>query len=148
MILFLLLVPALIDQSPIVRIEHFRGGITNISCTATGLPVPTVTWFKNEEIFSLSDRVFVVEKNKSDDISGYIESTLVFATLELSDNASYYCQANNTGAPGNEFIVTSNSSFVFVTRKYSIMYWFYKQAHEFLMCSVAITTRLSYVCII
>lgn len=113
----MLLVPALIYQSPIVRVEHFRGGITNISCNATGLPVPTVTWFKNEKTFSFPDHVFVVEKNKSDAVSGYIESTLVFGTLELSDNASYYCQANNTGAPGNEFIVTSNSSFVFVTRK-------------------------------
>lgn len=68
---------------------------------------------------SLSDRVFTAEINESNSTSGSIMSTLVFSRLELSDNASYYCQANNTGAPGVMFIVESRSSFVFITRKYT-----------------------------
>ncbi len=99
-------------------IEHFRGGITNISCSVFGLPLPTVTWYRNDEVLQLTDRVYVVEDTSITDTEGNITSTLVFGVVELIDNASYYCIANNTGAPGNEFVVQSDSSFLFVTRKF------------------------------
>ena len=97
---------------------NFRGGESNISCTASGLPLPTVQWFKNGEVLNLTDRIFTVEVNESNSTNGIVMSTLVFSSLELSDNASYHCGANNTGAPGNVFIVNSTSSFIFITRKY------------------------------
>ena len=110
--------PVEITENPVVRVDHFRGGTTSISCSSSGLPVPTIVWIKDDNILTLSERVFVVENSSSDALGGNITSTLIFNGLELSDNASYYCVANNTGAPGNEFIVESESSFVFVTRKF------------------------------
>lgn len=115
---YIYIVPAEITADPPVSgIDHFRGGTTNISCSAFGLPLPTVTWYKNNEVLSLDDRVFVSEDISINDIEGNITSTLIFSIVELIDNASYYCIANNTGAPGNKFIVQSTSSFFFVTRK-------------------------------
>ena len=113
-----MLVPALIQSSPPERVDHFRGGTINISCSATGLPLPTITWFKDGAPLEINDRIYFDEINETMPTSGFIRSTLVFQVLELADNGSYYCEANNTGAPGNEFLVSSGSSFIFITRKY------------------------------
>ncbi|XP_019853400.1 PREDICTED: hemicentin-1-like [Amphimedon queenslandica] len=107
--------PAFIQSSPPERVDHFRGGTTNISCSATGLPLPTITWFKDGSLLNLNDRIYVDEINETTPTSGFIMSTLVFQVLELADNGSYHCEANNTGAPGNEFLVPSESSFIFIT---------------------------------
>ena len=115
----LITVPAEITADPVVDIDHFRGGTRNLSCSAFGLPIPTVTWYKDSEILTLDERVSVSEEISINDIEGNITSTLIFSIVELIDNASYYCIANNTGAPGNEFIVQSGSSFFFITRKYN-----------------------------
>lgn len=114
---FSLSVPAQITSSPVVNLDHFKGGTNNLSCSAFGLPLPTITWYKNGQALELSDRVYVSEDISISDIEGNITSTLIFSVVELSDNASYYCIANNTGAPGNEFIVQSQSGFFFITRQ-------------------------------
>ena len=115
--LYLFIVPVLVTSSPPERVDHFRGGTINISCTATGLPLPTVTWHKNGNVLELNNRIFIDEVNETTPTSGLITSTLIFEVLELSDNGSYYCVANNTGAPGNEFVEYSEDSFLFITRK-------------------------------
>jgi hypothetical protein len=108
-------VPVAIDSSPVDNVVHFRGGETNITCSFTGLPLPQVKWIKNGNVLNLSDRIYVIESNQSNDTYGLVVSTLVFSRLELTDNATYHCIANNTGAPGNEFVVESDSSFIFIT---------------------------------
>ncbi len=67
----------------------------------------------------LDDRISVSEDISINDLEGNITSTLIFNVVELIDNASYFCIANNTGAPGNEFIVQSDSSFFFITRMFN-----------------------------
>lgn len=41
---------------------------------------------------------------------GLVVSTMKIENLELSDDANYFCSAENTGAPGITFTVVSDAS--------------------------------------
>ena len=96
--------------------SHFRGGTINITCSFTGLPIPTITWLKNNVELVYTDIISPVESVQFNDTWGIKQSVLVFTNLQLTDTADYHCVANNTGAPGNTFIVQSTAvSSLFVT---------------------------------
>ena len=96
-------------------VRHFRGGTINITCSFTGLPVPAITWFKNNVELEFTDVVRSVETIQFNATWGMRQSVLVFMNLQLTDTADYHCVANNSGAPGNRFVVQSNISSLFVT---------------------------------
>ena len=112
-------VPAVIVEDPESMIELYRNGTTNISCSSTGIPVPTITWFKNNSELQFSNIIRLVETSQSNSTWGRRQSTVIFVSLQLTDTADYHCVANNSGAPGNTFVVQSDTSSIFVTRMYS-----------------------------
>ena len=111
----LFIVPVLGLEDP-VSIDHFRGGTINITCSFTGLPIPTITWLKDDVVLLFSDTTLLNETTQSNATWGMRTSTVTFTSLQLTDTADYHCVANNTGAPGNTFIVQSTVSSIFVTR--------------------------------
>ena len=111
-------VPVETAVNPTRNVRHFRGGTINITCSFTGLPIPTITWLKNNVELVYTDIISPVESVQFNDTWGIRQSVLVFTNLQLTDTADYHCVANNTGAPGNTFIVQSTISSIFVTRKH------------------------------
>ena len=112
-------------------VEHFRGGSINISCSFTGIPVPTITWFKNNSELQFSEIIRLAETSQSNATWGRRQSTVIFGSLQLTDTADYHCVANNNGAPGNTFVVQSNSSSIFVTSELNKIVPLNQQYHFF-----------------
>lgn len=69
---------------PVVAEE---GKPTRLICTVEGTPFPEVVWYKNEEIFHATERVYV----------NIVENTvtLEFTKVEPQDVAIYSCRASN-----------------------------------------------------
>ena len=85
-----------------------------LSCTARGIPIPTITWLKNGQPLSASSRIVISTSPPtyfpSEEEAEFASrrSTLFILALELVDSGVYICQAENTGAPGNIFTVDSD----------------------------------------
>ncbi|XP_022809730.1 hemicentin-1-like isoform X2 [Stylophora pistillata] len=60
--------------------NHTEGSAVNISCKASGKPLPDVAWVRNTKVKS----------------SGKEEAFLVFSSIQRSDKGEYKCRANNT----------------------------------------------------
>ena len=70
-------IPPQITQSP----KHTSGNVystTNLTCKATGSPIPTILWYK--------DDVLITNYNTD-------PSVLLFSELDLSDRGFYHCEA-------------------------------------------------------
>ena len=79
---------------------------TNISCTASGLPAPTIQWFHNEEEVvngSRDGRIALSSSESSAMDTLFTMSELLFITVERSDAGRYSCVASN-GMGGNATI--------------------------------------------
>ena len=79
---------------------------TNISCTASGLPAPTIQWFHNEEELvngSRNGRIALSSSESSAMDTLFTMSELLFITVERSDAGRYSCVASN-GVGGNATI--------------------------------------------
>ena len=65
------------------------GGNETLFCTATGIPLPTITWINQDGNASgiASDMITSAKT---------IMSTLTFIDLQVDDFGSYECMANNT----------------------------------------------------
>ena len=112
-------VPVEIVDSPIDTI-HFAGGNISLSCNASGVPIPTFSWHKNDfEYLSDDDpRIIITNRTIIDEVNeGLAESTITFIDLILSDDADYHCQASNPGAHDTVFNVSSNQSHLTVQCK-------------------------------
>ena len=77
----------------------------NISCTSTGIPVPTITWTLNNQQTTFKD----VETNAIDTATpGNVISTLYIVDAQYpTHDGMYTCTGNNTV---NGLILTSNVS--------------------------------------
>ncbi|CAL4089410.1 unnamed protein product, partial [Meganyctiphanes norvegica] len=60
------------------------GGNYSIFCLVTGRPRPNITWYKDEEVFAVSDGRVTVE-----------ETVIKFLILKTEDSATYLCVAEN-----------------------------------------------------
>ena len=85
--LFCLGPPTVVGSPSAVTVEY--GHPTVIVCTATGYPVPTISWaFRNQSQVLQSDITISV--------SGYTnQSTLMIPKSYPSDEGTYICTANN-----------------------------------------------------
>ena len=65
---------------------------TNLTCKATGSPIPTILWYK--------DDVFIPNDNID-------PSLLLFSELELTDRGFYHCEARSRIDGKTVFVVSS-----------------------------------------
>ena len=95
------------------------GDVVTFQCVATGIPAPSITWFRNGTELSNS-RVTLSDTSDNTTTDGDGEMILqTTRTLNLSmtedgDSGSYECRASNGATPGNdseslELIVQSES---------------------------------------
>jgi len=82
------------------------GGRFTLTCTAVGIPLPTITWSSN------SDNSIATTSSTEIDFST-IQSELTFSDLQANDFEMYTCTATNTVGSdngtailGSEFITT------------------------------------------
>ena len=91
-ILFYLLsftVPPYITDQSFDTISIF-GNTAFLQCQASGLPVPNITWLKDDAILNNPD--ITVVSNVTDFTRS---SKLVFTNLSFADTGAYICQASN-----------------------------------------------------
>lgn len=89
-----------------------------LACEVSGVPLPSVTWFKGGVVIEnggrfVIDEVSVVTQNERN-----ISSTLTVLRLELSDTDTYYCTASNDGASDGDFSVVSDIVSITVQRTF------------------------------
>ena len=77
---------------------NYTAGSAVFSCLATGIPIPIITWFKNNTKLSSSGRLTIVNQLSVTLNEKNITSTLTITNLEISDTAFYLCETSNTGA--------------------------------------------------
>ena len=97
------------------------GDVVTFQCVATGIPAPTITWFRNGTELSNS-RVTLGDPSESTTTNGDGEMilqtthTLNLSMTEDGDSGSYECRVSNAGTPGED----SESFEVIVQSKYLI----------------------------
>ena len=112
-------VPVEIVSDP-METTHFAGGSTVLSCTASGLPIPTVVWLKDGVQILDDGRVAISNATLTETSEeGLVQSNLTFSDLQLSDDANYACEAMNAGALGTTFTVTSMPARLIVECKHT-----------------------------
>ena len=81
------------------------------NCTATGFPLPTIEWFKNDVKISPNDSLVLVPfgvliiTNSFSYSLPTIVSQLTIQEIDIFDMAMYYCQASNELA--ESFVIQS-----------------------------------------
>ena len=94
-------------------LEVRKGGFADISCTSSGVPVPTITWtFNNQPVpFSQTNTVTnysaAVSGVSIEVTKGNITSTLHIVNAQYPDNAGeYVCTGSNTDGVSSSSIIT------------------------------------------
>ena len=83
------------------------GDVVTFQCVATGIPAPSITWFRNGTELSNS-RVTLSDPSESTTTDGDGEMmlqttrTLNFSMTEDGDSGSYECRASNGATPGED----------------------------------------------
>ena len=75
------------------------GGILKAELKVSGLPLPRLTWLKDEEIFDENDRISIVFDPRT------ATWTLTIRDCQESDTGTYQCRAKN---PGGEKLTKCN----------------------------------------
>ena len=108
--------PSLVSDLNDVNVT--AGDTITFTCNSTGYPIPTVTWYKNDDPItdtSSSDNYIVT--NNIYAINTRI-SHLIIRDLNASNNGVYQCQAANTLL--NYFVNTSQNAEIFVFSKFTV----------------------------
>ena len=67
------------------------GDTKNLSCTASGEPLPTFQWYRDYELLT-NQSLSTTYEFKS---SNFTQSVLEIRDVAITDNGTYICQANN-----------------------------------------------------
>uniref|UniRef100_A0A023FVX7 Putative secreted protein n=1 Tax=Amblyomma parvum TaxID=251391 RepID=A0A023FVX7_AMBPA len=70
--------------------NQVEGDPLTLSCKASGVPTPTVTWFKDDEPLNTTDPRITLEP-----IKNVTDAKLVIQNLNFDDRAQYTCVASN-----------------------------------------------------
>ena len=97
------------------------------SCIIMGFPFPQVAFLKDGIPVNTTEnpriQITAVESfpltTEDDPEGGLVFITMKIEDLRLSDDADYFCTAENTGAPGNVFTVVSDPSPLNIEREFS-----------------------------
>ena len=79
---------------------------TNLTCKATGSPIPTILWYKDDVL---------IPNDNSD------PSLLLFSELDLNDRGFYHCEARSIIDGKNVFTVSSRVLLNITGMKYFIL---------------------------
>lgn len=86
--------PTIITNFNQTVMQHSLGGTVKLDCLVSGLPIPSLIWYKNDELFSIEDpnnenntmqRIMIDNNN----------SSIMFSVLRLEDAGTYRCAASN-----------------------------------------------------
>ena len=90
-------------------IINYTNGSAEFLCQASGIPVPSITWFKDNLPLTSGNRVTIDTTNTSTPNERNTTSVLTISDLQLSDTADYHCVASNPGATGTGVTFTDTS---------------------------------------
>ena len=94
-------------------VTNFTNGSAQFICSASGIPVPNILWFRNNTELRSGGRVSILETTVITPNDRNITSVLSIRDLQLSDTAFYHCVATNPGADDEvQFIDSSESAFL------------------------------------
>ena len=70
-----------------------------LNCSFAGFPIPVMTWFHNNALVELSDRIEITnynlqEQTDLDSDYGVGVSELLISSAEVTDSGLYHCQAD------------------------------------------------------
>ena len=90
--------------------DYYFGSSVTATCYVTGLPAPTVYWYKDGAILSIaSNGISIVSTNNSMNVT----SVLTVSNLMISNEGTYSCIGTNTFFNGTDS--TDNASFTIIT---------------------------------
>ena len=89
-------IPPTITQPPVSTSGNLHSTVS-LTCSATGNPIPTILWYK--------DNVLISNDNNN-------PSVLIFSELSLYDRGFYHCEARSII---NGHVISVNSSSVILT---------------------------------
>ena len=103
------------------------GDVVTFQCVATGIPAPSITWFRNGTELSnsrvtlsdLSEATNVADVDDTREMILQTSRTLNLSMTQDNDSGSYECRASNDATPGEaseslELIVQSESLLISV----------------------------------
>ena len=102
-----------------VSIINYTNGIAKFLCQASGIPAPSIAWFKNNLSLTSGNRATIDTSNVTTPNERNTTSVLSISDLQLSDTADYHCVASNPGATvtGVTFAATSTTASLLVQCK-------------------------------
>ena len=95
--------------SPVDTVNYTNGSIV-LMCLGSGIPLPTILWYKNGLLISSGNRIMITSSNSTTPNERNTTSELTISDLQLSDTADYHCVASNPGATGTGVTFTSTSA--------------------------------------
>ena len=82
---------------------YLRGESPQFTCTATGLPLPSISWLRDGSALSTGAKYSIT--STSDD--SLVTSTLIVLNLVLTDTGTFTCSASNSeGTVSSSYTLT------------------------------------------
>lgn len=99
--------PARLVVSP-QNTEVFANRTVVLTCTAFGIPSPTVSWYREDSLLMNDTRVSIDTEDTTDENENtFVASTLRISSTEESDSGSYNCSVDNgVGSDSTTFELT------------------------------------------
>ena len=100
--------------------SNYTAGSITLSCQATGIPLPSISWFKDGRLVvsESDDRINITTISFVTQNERNITSFLSIDSLVLSDTGYYHCSTSNDAASGNGvFSDRTESAYLFVQCK-------------------------------
>lgn len=89
---------------------NLYGDSPQFTCTATGIPLPTITWLRDSTALSNGTDYTTI----STDDGSLVTSTLSVLSLVFTDTGGYSCSASNSeGTVTSEFTLTVEGMYMY-----------------------------------
>lgn len=91
---FLPVVAPMIIESPQSLQGIVMGDTATFTCTSSGRPEPSITWYRSGTLLELTEK-FQISNSTSDGV--IVGSTLDITSVTLTDSGTYSCVSSNAG---------------------------------------------------